>query len=118
MKSLLMFALLIPSFTQASIICDIRDVATKVVPKTMSDVLECSNQKQIEKDFNSTLDRFNICKQDEKIVNPEVICTVVSKFVVDKFVSTIPEPWECSAEKFTTRSQLFLTKNCIKILKR
>lgn len=120
MKSLVsafMVALLLPAIGQASLICDLRDKATEVVPKTLSEVLECNNFDQIEKDFNSTLDRFNICAQGEGFLDSELTCTVISKFVVDKFVSVIPKGWECSAEKFSISSELLLRKYCIDALK-
>lgn len=120
MKSLVsafMLTLLIPAIAQASLVCDLRDKAVEVVPKTLSEVLECKNQDAIAKDFNSTLDRFNICVQDESFLDPELTCTLISKFVVDRFVSLIPVSWECTAEKFSVSSELLLRKYCTDALK-
>ena len=112
----LLFTLLLPAITQASIVCDMRDKATEIVPKSLSEILECNNPGQIKDDFNSTLDRFNICNQNQGFVSGEMTCTMISKFVVDKFVSTIPETWNCSAEQFSLKSEILLRKYCIEIL--
>lgn len=120
MKSIVsafMVALILPAISHASLICDLRDKALEVVPKTLSEVLECNNTDNITADLNSTLDRFNICNQTQSFIDPDIACTVISKFVVDKLVDTIPKSWECTAEKFSVSSELLLRKYCIDALK-
>lgn len=115
--SIFMITLLLPAIGHASLVCDMRDKAVEIVPKTLSEVLECGNAEVIKDDLNSTLDRFNICVKDNTVMNSEITCTIISKFVVDKFVNTIPKTWNCTAENFSIKSELLLRKYCIDALK-